>query len=928
MRHTCVNKSNCHAVQVVSKVTPISELINDVDCAALWSSRKLERKHAWAELRAICRMVDGMLWGDWISRTKIPKALDGIRPLAISSTSSVVAIDNAGFHIRHDSGECVPIIPEDFDASKLLIFGQLVDRCAVGVAHIGFIQGEGQHLWAHAWGISHDGYNCVRNSAKYVSSGSLWKAIVRMSAITNFHCGPHRSGAWGTLLQETHARLVPLLEADPERFDAAVERQQALQPWRDLSRTQWWCYFISLPMCTGNTGTIQKLSRWYSGNQAWDELKPQFWFLHVVFEEMSEDGGTCIVAAAESTSLWDAAAPAQAKGSRVEKTHSYFTEDLTRALDSYFLGSAELATSHRARTKSHLTIDHHAEDLLERAQGSWSDEAQRCLDKALNCPDRRAFFNAVPDVGPGVPSAEADRLLKFTVATTSAWIARTLPLSAALPESASCATVPGHEFEGVETLAAQCTAVVMLEKMAVTDADIRGFMADIHFLKWPLVRLLLFTAASEQPRGVHTNTASLAHRATRRVPDEQIPENCHQAVRDHQRTQRRKNVTVAAVFDQCITSGQAEHRQLDVPTLPDTAVAEQRFQRESVSDKLQADKRPRSWPKAWNKILNPRTEFTNLNVPQQLSATLSWQCLLKYVEDHREKALGSTWWCRLLKPGQAWSAESTVILIFAVGRYAALGVQLNNHSAGMWTLFQVFPAASPPADSLCLIENPLTWNHVPYTGARLDSHIALVETNDESAGLNVLQHALWNHRSFTQWEVRKSLEYLGHEYKNNSNLRQNTAALITAAFPDKVKREYVLSLYEKSPLLSVAEEEIGYEGPPPELDSETLLLLDELALDEAENATDLKAFKGDLSKEMMKKVAEQRAKARASRRARIIKTKIRRAHVKKVAGWQNFQRYEASGEEPAEAFRELSSRFSATSEEGALGPRSRTCARA
>ena len=40
--------------EIITKVTPISELIDDVDASALGAARKLERRHAWAELRALC----------------------------------------------------------------------------------------------------------------------------------------------------------------------------------------------------------------------------------------------------------------------------------------------------------------------------------------------------------------------------------------------------------------------------------------------------------------------------------------------------------------------------------------------------------------------------------------------------------------------------------------------------------------------------------------------------------------------------------------------------------------------------------------------------------------------------------------------------------------------------------------------------------
>ena len=131
--------------------------------------------------------------------------------------------------------------------------------------------------------------------------------------------------------------------------------------------------------------------------------------------------------------------------------------------------------------------------------------------------------------------------------------------------------------------------------------------------------------------------------------------------------------------------------------------------------------------------------------------------------------------------------------------------------------------------------------------------------------------------------MRKALTHYGGRYHENKSLRQNTAELIKVVFDDKVKREYVLSLYEKMPLEHVGEEDMG-DDVTCELDAETMELLDELAGDEAENAQDLKQLKGDMSKDMMRKVAQARATTRVSRRARAINTKIRREKREKVVG--------------------------------------------
>ena len=415
------------------------------------------------------------------------------------------------------------MFPESFDAETVLIFGQLVDRCAVTVSHISFARSQPDLLWTEAWGISHDGWNSVRGPAKSIHHGSLWKCVVRLSAIVNFPHGPFRSGAWGKLLTEGHARAIDTLQHQPQRFDDAVARQQRLDPSRNLSRVQWWLYFSSLPMCTNHVGTILKFSRWYSANQAWAELRPQFYLVWLVFEEIADNTDGLEALAGEALSLWDQDTAAAIKGGRVANTHKFFTEELVMGLDAFVLGSSELSTSHRVRTKSHLTCDEHVEDLRSRFEGGWADEAQRCLDKGLNRPERNFFNSAVPPpqyAEEGATSKDADRLLRFTVGCLAGWLARTLPTVFQLPESAAHILV--DPAEGVKILSAQCHALVSAEKIAKANvASLASeILGDIAFIRTGLVRLILFTAAADEARGTFANTVSLVKRAITRLPDE------------------------------------------------------------------------------------------------------------------------------------------------------------------------------------------------------------------------------------------------------------------------------------------------------------------------------------------------------------------------------------------------------------------------
>ena len=74
--------------------------------------------------------------------------------------------------------------------------------------------------------------------------------------------------------------------------------------------------------------------------------------------------------------------------------------------------------------------------------------------------------------------------------------------------------------------------------------------------------------------------------------------------------------------------------------------------------------------------------------------------------------------------------------------------------------------------------------HVPFQGARNDNHLVVVEDKDhETAGLTLLQFALWQKRSFHYSEVKKCLEHYGATYHANRSFRVNQQELIKLALP-------------------------------------------------------------------------------------------------------------------------------------------------
>ena len=115
-----------------------------------------------------------------------------------------------------------------------------------------------------------------------------------------------------------------------------------------------------------------------------------------------------------------------------------------------------------------------------------------------------------------------------------------------------------------------------------------------------------------------------------RLPDERVPEDIHQKVRDFQRGQRKNAVSCSQVYRTAVSSGLLEKRKVKTPEIPNTEIAEARF-KNKCGKQTHEERKPKEWPKCWNKLMNPRKTWQSLS-PQVLLSS----CFLG-------KRFASTW---------------------------------------------------------------------------------------------------------------------------------------------------------------------------------------------------------------------------------------------------------------------------------------------
>ena len=115
-------------------------------------------------------------------------------------------------------------------------------------------------------------------------------------------------------------------------------------------------------------------------SQRWAEIRPVYWLLELVYREVAFNAAGDQAPSLESTSLWDADSSGTTKGSRLQTTFTYFSEDHAMTMDCYALASSWLSRSHFERMKTHLTMQQHVKDIINRIDGLWAIEVSGILE--------------------------------------------------------------------------------------------------------------------------------------------------------------------------------------------------------------------------------------------------------------------------------------------------------------------------------------------------------------------------------------------------------------------------------------------------------------------------------------------------------------------------------------------------------------------
>ena len=255
--------------------------------------------------------------------------------------------------------------------------------------------------------------------------------------------------------------------------------------------------------------------------------------------------------------------------------------------------------------------------------------------------------------------------------------------------------------------------------------------------------------------------------------------------------------------------------------------------------KMLWDAAPPDWPAALNDVLKPGKSWPSPAVPGQMESYIAWTWLTQEGRaGHREQGAARSWWSRLAVKHALLSYCSpdgslslTYVCLF-VGKWGCLALKVLTERGALEI------ARTQGSIQVLHITNPDGWT-VALCGGVFEHDIGLVLARDgDEQGL--LQHALLTRRDFTTWEldlaIGDMLEKGGVEAADGATASK-LEKCVRLAFPgDDARITEVLALYAKES--GDAEEDLDEENDP-----EFLELLEEMAVSDQVNTSDLKTWK-------------------------------------------------------------------------------------
>ena len=470
--------------------------------------------------------------------------------------------------------------------------------------------------------------------------------------------------------------------------------------------------------------------------------------------------------------------------------------------------------------------------------GGWQEEFAATISASFTDLNLLSRYGCAAKNERGLTnSAEA---VDYTLHLLSERVVRALPIHLEYPNKAApCLDSDSDRRREARAAVLSDAEVIWGNEKSVAEGDrpeVSVVMDDITWKDTPGNRVMLNLCDEERNTAEAPRFTSVAEGLILRLLDEKAPEDIHQTIRDIGRGRRHKNMSMKTIYSAAINSGIIPKRGLK-----HAAVSKARLARSSWTAVMGKEKtsmtfkpQPQDWPNWLNGILNPRRPWPSPAVPTHANSYIAWEWLCTWTRVF--KTVGrvgplESWRSRLVPKYQVVHDVGTgeVWVSLFSGNWGCISVKADTVAESTW--------------SISLSQQPIVVRHVlahtaiiitPIRGCFRQGYGLLLQQAGDQYPL--YESALWRRHDFTHWELTRACADVDPNTSAADLDRCQKGDLVTrlivwclGQLPNDMAK--VIEIYATDPV----------EDDP--IDPHMVELLEDLAVTDQVNSSDLKAWK-------------------------------------------------------------------------------------
>ena len=580
--------------KVLNKRLSMDMILDDGELADRWAQDKCVRECAYLNMVCVLEQINE-LTDSQVSDWRLPDNCV-LRPIKPGEARML----QGGEWVLFDTTtrDAVVEFPIDMLNFRFGFQTHVPDHSSIGASFLHFCIHQ-RMLFTPYWDWCHGVWNCLRNAAKKVGpfaskpKGYVWRAILEMLIVVNMNAGPYRSGQWFEAKRHGALRWCQLYTVDSPEFESIVHhlgKANHIDTSTLPGRLQCYDMMSRLKSCC-EKGPHLKLMRWMSIPEIWKYHRRQIWgvkgVLKLLSDEAQDGHSDIIVQAGTTTGALDGNVlkAMESKTGTVCKAHTYITEDNVHCLDVFCTVTKPLQKRVSSREHFVKSVEEGVKDDYEYFTRVWCQELVDTLHATMKDRDNLESMQ-LTDAGHPDHRQRCREAFEFCmVVCKTRYDDQLYNITCYPPKFILVSGAPSENTADVArrtTLKVDWDITLEAEKAALTNQIVRDLVADIFWMRWPVVRLLMTQNEMEVRLRQEGGFLRSCKSVTRRWPDEHGSENVHQHERDHTRTRRFTHIGPTRIYRTQIEADVPRSLNMSAPRCSDEEVAREAIRQKRI----------------------------------------------------------------------------------------------------------------------------------------------------------------------------------------------------------------------------------------------------------------------------------------------------------------------------------------------------------